>query len=121
MFLLLVEMRARPGAAPELAALLSGLLAVARTEPDTLIYALHRQQAELDAFVLYELYRDRAAWQTHCAGKAVQDAMRQFERLLVAPPRLVCCDTFGIGGTAFARLPGPLGDEAAKSSIGLEV
>lgn len=100
MFLLLVEMNARPGAASELASLLSGLLDVARREPETLVYALHRQQANPDAFVLYELYRDRAAWEIHCAGEAVQSALRQFNSLLTEAPRLVFCDTVGVCGVA---------------------
>lgn len=100
MFLLLVEMHARPGAAPELANLLSTLLELARREPDTFVYAVHRQQANPDAFVLYELYRDRAAWETHCAGEAVQSALQQFDSLLTEAPRLVFCDTVGLAGVS---------------------
>ena len=103
MFLLLVEMHARSEKAAELEKVLSGLLAVARDEPGTLIYAVHRRQDNAQAFVLYELYRDRAAWETHCATEPVQSALQQFETLLTAPPRLVFCDTVGLTGLA---LPG---------------
>jgi quinol monooxygenase YgiN len=103
MFLLLVEMQARSEMAAELENILYGLLDVARHEPGTLIYAVHRQHDDAQAFVLYELYRDRAAWQTHCATEPVQNALRQFETLLTAPPRLVFCDTVGVAGLA---LPG---------------
>nr|MBL8411463.1 antibiotic biosynthesis monooxygenase [Dechloromonas sp.] len=98
MFLLLVEMRARSAMASELENLLTALLEAARDEPGTLIYAVHRQQEDAQAFVLYELYRDRAAWEVHCATEAVQQALRQFENLLIAPPRLVFCNTLGMAG-----------------------
>ena len=98
MFLLLVEMRARPEMAAELEEVLSGLIDAARHEPGTLIYAAHRQHDDTQTFVLYELYRDRGAWETHCATELVQNALRLFETLLTAPPRLVFCDTVGVAG-----------------------
>ena len=103
MFLLLVEMHARSEMAAELEKVLSGLLDVAPHEPGTLIYAVHRRQDDALAFVLYELYRDRAAWETHCATEPVQNALRQFETLLTEPPRLVFCETLGLAGLT---LPG---------------
>lgn len=103
MFLLLVEIHARSEMAAELEKVLSGLIDVARHEPGTLIYAVHRRQDNAQAFVLYELYRDRAAWETHCATEPMQNVLQQFETLLTAPPRLVFCDTVGVSGLA---LPG---------------
>lgn len=100
MFLLLVEMRARSTVVTELENLLTTLLEAARDEPGTLTYAVHRQQEDAQAFVLYELYRDRAAWENHCATDTVQRALRQFETLLIAPPRLVFCNTLGMAGCA---------------------
>lgn len=98
MFSLLVELNARPSAAAELESVLSGLANVAREEPGNVIYAVHRQQDDRNAFVLYELYRDRAAWESHLAIEAVQRALQQFEILLAAAPRIVCCDTVALAG-----------------------
>lgn len=98
MFLLLVELNAKPSAAAEVAGVLSGLADVARGEAGNVIYAVHRQQDDPDAFVLYELYKDRAAWESHLAIEAVQRALQQFETLLAAPPRIVRCDTVALAG-----------------------
>lgn len=98
MFVLLVELNARPSAAAEVVSVLSGLANVAREEAGNVIYAVHRQQDDQNAFVLYELYQDRAAWESHLAIEAVQRALRQFETLLAAPPRIVRCDTVALAG-----------------------
>jgi quinol monooxygenase YgiN len=63
-----------------------------------LFYAVHRQQADADALVLYELYRDRAAWEAHMALPAVQAVLQQFDTLLAQPPRLVFCDPLAWSG-----------------------
>ena len=98
MFLLLVELNAKPSAVAELENLLSGLVEVARQEPGNVIYAVHRQQKSPTAFVLYELYKDHAAFDSHLAIGAVQRAMQQFETLLTAVPRIVRCDTVALSG-----------------------
>ncbi|MBS1159769.1 MAG: antibiotic biosynthesis monooxygenase [Proteobacteria bacterium] len=98
MFAVLVELNAKPLAVAELADVLSGLADIARDEADNLIYAVHRQQANEQAFVLYELYRDCAAWQAHLAIDAVQRALQQFENLLTAAPRIVHCDSVALAG-----------------------
>lgn len=98
MFSLFVELNARPSAAAELESVLSGLAGVAREEAGNVIYAVHRRQDDPDAFVLYELYRDRAAWESHLAIEAVRRALQQFETLLAAPPRIVRCDTVALAG-----------------------
>lgn len=102
MFLLLVELQAKPSAAAELERVLAALAEGARAEPGTVAYAVHRQQEDAQAFVLYELYRDRAAFDAHLALPAVQSAMQRFEELLTAPPRLVFCDTVAVAGIALA-------------------
>lgn len=98
MFLLLVELNAKPSAVAELENILSGLVEVARQEAGNVVYAVHRQQENSNAFVLYELYKDRAAFNAHLAIGAVQRAMQQFEMLLTAAPRVVHCDTVALSG-----------------------
>lgn len=98
MMLLLVELQARPGAGEQVAELLVGLARQATDEPGTLFYAVHRQEENADALVLYELYRDRAAWEAHMALPAVQVVLQQFDALLAQPPRLVFCDPLAWSG-----------------------
>lgn len=98
MFLLLVELNAKPSAVAELESVLSELTNAARAEAGNVIYAVHRQQENPNAFVLYELYKDRAAWESHLAIASVQLALQQFEKLLTAAPRIVCCDTVALAG-----------------------
>ena len=98
MFLLLVELNAKPSAAAELENILSELADVAREEAGNVIYGIHRQQDNPNAFVLYELYKDRAAWEAHLTIGAVQGAMQQFGTLLTTPARVVCCDTIVLSG-----------------------
>lgn len=100
MFLLLVELNAKPSAAAEVVSVLSGLANVAREEPGNVIYAVHRQQDSQNAFVLYELYEDRAAWESHLAMGVVQRALQKLETLLAAAPRIVRCDTIALAGIA---------------------
>ena len=98
MFLLLAELNAKPSAANEVAELLTGLVSVARSEPGNLVYAVHRQHDNPDAFVLYELYKDRAACDAHLAAAPVQQVLQRFETLLLGPPRIVFCDTVATSG-----------------------
>lgn len=98
MFLLLAELNAKPGAADEVAELLTGLVGIARNEPGNLVYAIHRQCDNPDAFVLYELYKDRAACDAHLAAAPVQQVLQRFETLLLAPPRIVFCNTVATSG-----------------------
>jgi quinol monooxygenase YgiN len=100
MLLLLAELNARPGAAKEVSIILQGLADLARHEPGNVAYNVHRQQDNLQAFVLYELYRDRAACDAHLASPPVQQALQRFETLLTAPPRVVFCDTLATAGVA---------------------
>ncbi len=101
MFLVLVELEVNPASAAELENLLRELVAAARPEEGTVYYAVHRPQECKNAFVLYELYRDRAAWEEHLQSVIVQKALKQFEALLALPPRITLCDT--VLTTGFGR------------------
>lgn len=103
MFLLLVELNAKPSTVAEVENLLLELVEVARQESGNLVYAVHRRQDNPEAFVLYELYKDRAAWEAHLALEAVQKAIRQFETMLLAAPGIVCCDTVALSGVVPCR------------------
>lgn len=93
MFLLLVELEVNPTFSGELENVLQSLVKLAEQESGTIYYAAHRSQERKNAFVLYELYKDRAAWDAHLQTEPVQKALRKFETILVAPPKLTFCDT----------------------------
>lgn len=103
MFLVLVELKAKPSAASEVESILSRLVDVAFGEPGSVIYAVHRKQDKSNAFVLYELYKNRTAWESHLAIEVVQRALEQFKTLLMAAPRVVYCDTVALAGVGQAR------------------
>lgn len=93
MLLLLAELNSKPSATQEVEIIFRELVDVARTEAGNIAYAVHRQQEAPDSFLLYELYRDRAACDEHLASRPVQQALKRFETLLAKPPRIVFCDT----------------------------
>lgn len=93
MFLLLVELDAKPVFAGELERILRKLVDAARQEAGTLYYAVHRPQDHQHKFVLYELYKDRAAFDAHLQSELLQQALKQFDAMLETPPKLTFCDT----------------------------
>lgn len=93
MFLLLVELEANPVFFGELESVLRTLVSVSGLEAGTVYYAVHRPQEQQNIFLLYELYKDRAAWDTHLQSEPVQIALKQFEKMLARPPKITFCDT----------------------------
>ena len=58
---------AHPGRGDELLAAVQDVFVAAEHEPDTLVYAAHRDRDSPDAVVMYELYRSDAAYDEHGA------------------------------------------------------
>lgn len=92
MYGLIVELAAKPAFDGDLEALLRDLVAAAGPEEGTLFYAAHRMAGRGNKFVLYELYRDRAAWDAHVGSEVLQQALRRFEDWLVVPPKITYCE-----------------------------
>lgn len=93
MFLLHVELEANPAFSAELETVLRSLVDVSEREAGTIYYAVHRPQERRNSFILYELYKDRAAWDRHLQSGPVQEALKHFETMLVAPPKITVCET----------------------------
>lgn len=89
---LLAELEAKSAQGKELEILLKGLVETTRQEPGCVHYAVHRDQASEVRFLVYEVYRDAAACQTHLDSAPIKEALSRFESLLAAPPRLLFCD-----------------------------
>ncbi|NOU27702.1 MAG: antibiotic biosynthesis monooxygenase [Polyangiaceae bacterium] len=83
-----VELVAREGAENDVAKVLAGLRAETAGEAGSVVYAVHRKVDAPRVFLLYELYRDRAACEAHLATAAVTSALRRFSELLEGPPRI---------------------------------
>jgi len=87
--MLLVELHARRDCCEQLEMELARLAEVAASEAGVLVYAVNRVEQAPMHFVLYELYRSRADWETHLALPAVKQALARFPELLEVEPRLV--------------------------------
>jgi quinol monooxygenase YgiN len=65
-FALMVRFTVRPGAETQFDALVAATAAgIRQSEPGTLVYACHRVEGEPRQRIFYELYRDRAAFDSH--------------------------------------------------------
>ena len=100
MFALFVELNATPEHADTLSGVLEKLTRVAATEPGVITYTTHRSQEQPHLFMLYELYHDQAAWQTHMNDPRISENLDQFAALLAAPPRVTGCDPVALHGVA---------------------
>ena len=62
---LIAEFTARPGQGEAVAALLAGLAVNVRAEPGNIAFDCYRRLENRDKFVVYEIYRDKAAFESH--------------------------------------------------------
>lgn len=62
---------AKAGRGDEVIAAFEGAKDAVQAEAGTLVYALHRNQANPDVFYVTELYEDQAALDAHMAGPAM--------------------------------------------------
>lgn len=66
-YVVVARWRAKPGERSTIEALLRQLAQAVRTEPGNLGFVVHRAREDADAFLLYETYRDEAAFAAHRA------------------------------------------------------
>lgn len=62
---LYAEFTARPGARAEVDELIRGYSDVVRAEPGNLVFDVYARADEPDRFVVFEVYRDRPAFESH--------------------------------------------------------
>ena len=98
MFALFVELTAMPEHADTLSGVLEQLTQLAATEPGVISYTTHRSLEQPHVFMLYELYRDRAGWQTHLDDSRIRQHLDRFDALLSAPARVTGCDPVALHG-----------------------
>ena len=98
MFALFVELNALPEQADTLKDTLHSLTKIAATEPGVISYTTHQSHEQPTMFMLYELYRDKAAWQTHLDDRRISEHLDRFAELLASPARVVSCDPVALHG-----------------------
>lgn len=62
------------------------------SEPDTLLYTLHKHPSEPHTYVWVERYRDAAALQTHSTSPAMQAVFPKLKNYLAGPPSMLKLD-----------------------------
>lgn len=67
---------------------LENLVAAAKGEEGTLLYALHQDNANPDTFWVYELYADQGALDTHSSSPAMAEALGSLGDVLDEAPML---------------------------------
>lgn len=80
---LYAEFTALPGASDEVEALITEYAATVRAEPGNRVFDVYRRAEDADRFVVFEVYRDRVAFDEHLGA----DAGRLFNAALL--PRIV--------------------------------
>ena len=75
MFILMAELKAKEGKAEAAKELLRKLVqTVKASEPGTLIYTVYQRKDDPLTFIVFEQYKDEAAFQTHKANLAQHGA-----------------------------------------------
>lgn len=82
---LIAEFTARPGQGDAVAELLAGLTTDVRREPGNLVFDGHRRMDDPHKFVVYEIYRDRAAFAAHIAADYGAVFNGRLRKLIVEP------------------------------------
>lgn len=62
---LIAEFTARPGMAEDVDVLLAGLANRVRQEPGNMVFDAHRRLDDANKFVVYEIYKDKPAFEAH--------------------------------------------------------
>lgn len=62
---------------------------VTESEPDTLLYALHRHPSEPHTYIWVERYRDAEALQVHTEAPYMAEAMGKLPNWLAQPPEMI--------------------------------
>ncbi len=65
---LIAEFSARPGQTDAVATLLAGLAQQVRAEPGNIAFDCYRRHDDASKFVVYEIYRDKAAFEVHISA-----------------------------------------------------
>lgn len=82
---LIAEFTARPGRGDVVAELLAGLALDVRAEPGNIAFDCYRRLEDREKFVVYEIYRDKAAFESHIAADYGAVFNARLRELIVEP------------------------------------
>ena len=82
---LIAEFTARPGQGDTVAALLAGLAADVRQEQGNIAFECFRRLDDASKFVVYEIYRDKAAFSAHITAPYGAVFNARLRELIVEP------------------------------------
>jgi quinol monooxygenase YgiN len=82
---LIAEFTARPGEADTVAVLLAGLADDVRREPGNVAFDCYQREEDPHRFVVYEIYRDRAAFEAHIGAEYGAVFNARLRELIVEP------------------------------------
>ena len=80
---LYAEFTAKPGAAAVVDELVSGFAQTVRAEPGNLTFDVYRRAESPDRFVVFEVYRDSAAFDEHLAAESGRAFNAELRDLIV--------------------------------------
>lgn len=93
MYLLLAFLEVKPDFYEEVEGILRLLTDFTSKETGNIAYTVHSPTKQQNSFVVYELYENRSACDSHLEKEYVQNALNQFSTMLSAPPKITFCDT----------------------------
>ena len=82
---LIAEFTARPGQGEVVAELLAGLAVDVRAEAGNVVFDCYRRLEDRDRFVVYEIYRDKAAFEAHISAEYGAVFNGKLRELIVEP------------------------------------
>ena len=82
---LIAEFTAKPGQQVVVAGLLEGLAGKVRQEPGNVAFDCYQRQDDPHRFVVYEIYKDRAAFEAHIGADYGAVFNRRLQDLIVEP------------------------------------
>ena len=82
---LIAEFTARPGEGERVAELLADLAVDVRAEAGNVVFDCYRRLEDRDRFVVYEIYRDKAAFEAHISADYGAVFNGKLRELIVEP------------------------------------
>jgi quinol monooxygenase YgiN len=80
-FTVIAKLKARGGQEAEVGKRLGDIAARTRSEPGTQTFTVYKSLEDPTVFVIYEVYNDKAAFETHFNAPYVQENLAKFKDL----------------------------------------
>ena len=87
---LLVELKAKPEKAEEVARFLASAQPLAMAEPDTITW--YAARLDINTFMIFDTFEDESGRQAHLSGPIAAALMAHADDLLAAPPKIQQAD-----------------------------